>query len=66
MTGKDKSRGTVVPLRPTRPCPICSKPSARDTYPFCSARCADADLNSWLSGGYAIPVVDDEDEDGPA
>jgi endogenous inhibitor of DNA gyrase (YacG/DUF329 family) len=32
--------------------------------PFCSRRCADVDLNRWLSGVYAIPVKDDEDEDG--
>jgi endogenous inhibitor of DNA gyrase (YacG/DUF329 family) len=32
--------------------------------PFCSKRCADIDLNRWLSGVYAVPVKDDEDEDG--
>jgi endogenous inhibitor of DNA gyrase (YacG/DUF329 family) len=33
--------------------------------PFCSRRCTDVDLNRWLSGVYAIPVKDDdEDEDG--
>ena len=45
------------------PCPECGQPSARDTYPFCSARCKDVDLNRWLSGAYAIPVRDDEDDD---
>jgi endogenous inhibitor of DNA gyrase (YacG/DUF329 family) len=35
--------------------------------PFCSKRCADVDLNRWLSGGYAIPGASvDEDEDGPS
>jgi uncharacterized protein len=39
--------------------------------PFCSRRCADVDLNRWLSGVYAIPVTEDEEEDerrdeGPA
>jgi endogenous inhibitor of DNA gyrase (YacG/DUF329 family) len=53
----------VTPLRPKRPCPECGKPSARDTYPFCSQRCKDIDLNRWLSGAYAIPVREDEDED---
>ena len=39
--------------------------------PFCSRRCADVDLNRWLSGAYVIPVTEDEEEDerrdeGPA
>ena len=38
----------VTPLRPKRPCPECGKPSARETYPFCSKRCKDVDLNRWL------------------
>jgi len=32
--------------------------------PFCSRRCADVDLNRWLSGVYAVPVKEEEDEDG--
>ena len=44
-------------------CPICGKP-AQDSYrPFCSRRCADVDLKRWLSGGYGIPAV--EDDEGP-
>ena len=54
----------VTPLRPKRPCPECGRPSARDTYPFCSARCKNVDLNRWLSGAYVIPERDGEDEDG--
>jgi uncharacterized protein len=27
-------------------------------HPFCSQRCADADLARWLGGKYAIPVDD--------
>jgi endogenous inhibitor of DNA gyrase (YacG/DUF329 family) len=53
----------VVRLKPTRPCPICGKPSVQAFHPFCSARCADIDLNRWLSGAYAIPVRDDEREE---
>ena len=46
-------------------CPICGKPAVEEFKPFCSRRCADVDLNRWLSGVYAIPVKDDdEDEDG--
>ncbi len=45
-------------------CPICGKPSDEKFRPFCSRRCADVDLNRWLSGAYAIPVKEVEDEDG--
>ena len=45
-------------------CPICGKPTNPDYRPFCSKRCADVDLQRWLSGRYAIPAVeDDEDRD---
>jgi uncharacterized protein len=47
-----------------RSCPICRKPVAESFRPFCSRRCADIDLNRWLSGVYAVPVREDEDEDG--
>jgi len=50
----------IAPLRARRACPECRRPSARDTYPFCSARCKDIDLNRWLSGSYVIPARDDE------
>ena len=46
----------------SRTCPICGKPAVVNHLPFCSARCADVDLNRWLSGTYTIPVVEDEDE----
>ncbi len=45
----------VIKLKQTRPCPICRKPSSQTYFPFCSARCADIDLNRWLSGAYVIP-----------
>jgi endogenous inhibitor of DNA gyrase (YacG/DUF329 family) len=45
-------------------CPICRKPAVDKFRPFCSKRCADIDLNRWLSGVYAIPVSEDSDEDG--
>lgn len=56
----------VAPLRKTRPCPECGRPSIRESYPFCSERCRNLDLSRWLSGAYAIPVAgngDDEDDD---
>jgi hypothetical protein len=55
----------VIRLKPTRPCPICGKPSTQAHYPFCSGRCQDVDLNRWLSGVYVIPAKDEPDaEDG--
>jgi uncharacterized protein len=48
----------------TIPCPICAKPRVAQFAPFCSRRCADVDLHRWLAGVYAVPVVEDEDEDG--
>ncbi len=47
-----------------RACPLCGKPADQAFRPFCSKRCADIDLNRWLSGVYAVPVKDEEDEDG--
>ena len=44
------------------PCPICGKPAEQEYRPFCSKRCADVDLQRWLSGRYAIPSTDDEAE----
>ena len=48
------------------PCPICGKLPIQKFRPFCSKRCADVDLNRWLSGVYAVPVREAEDEDGSA
>jgi endogenous inhibitor of DNA gyrase (YacG/DUF329 family) len=50
--------------RSTKTCPICGKPAAESLRPFCSKRCVDVDLNRWLSGVYAVPVQEDDDEDG--
>ncbi len=48
------------------PCPTCGKPMAPDYRPFCSKRCADIDLQRWLSGCYVIPGgAEVEDEDAP-
>ena len=44
-------------------CPICGKPTDERVKPFCSKRCADVDLHRWLSGSYAIPVTEDEEDD---
>jgi hypothetical protein len=48
-------------------CPLCGKATDLAFKPFCSKRCADIDLNRWLSGVYAIPGanVDEEGESEP-
>jgi uncharacterized protein len=43
------------------PCVICGRPATDAYRPFCSKRCADLDLQRWLTGGYVIPG-DAEDE----
>ena len=48
----------------TASCPICRKPVVEKFRPFCSKRCADVDLNRWLSGAYVVAGKEDEDEDG--
>lgn len=58
MSDENKPAGNyrnVTPLRPSRPCPECGKPSQRESYPFCSPRCRNVDLNRWLSDAYIIP-----------
>jgi endogenous inhibitor of DNA gyrase (YacG/DUF329 family) len=48
---------------PAKPCPVCGKPAAPATLPFCSKRCRDVDLNRWLSGTYVIPGRPTDAED---
>jgi endogenous inhibitor of DNA gyrase (YacG/DUF329 family) len=61
MTETDASTPSSAP----RPCPICRKPLDPAFRPFCSKRCADIDLNRWLTGSYVIPgsPVADPDEE---
>jgi endogenous inhibitor of DNA gyrase (YacG/DUF329 family) len=46
----------------TATCPICRKPAASATRPFCSPRCADIDLGRWLTGQYVLPGAPAEAE----
>ncbi len=47
-------------------CPICARPVHADYRPFCSRRCADADLAKWLDGSYRVPLVEAEGEGAEA
>ena len=42
-------------------CPTCGKPVVAAYRPFCSRRCADVDLQRWLTGAYAIPAAEADD-----
>ena len=44
-------------------CPMCGKPTDPAFRPFCAKRCADLDLQRWLTGRYAIPASADDEED---
>jgi len=49
-------------------CPICGRPAAPATVPFCSRACANRDLANWMTGRYAIPArveTDADDDPGP-
>lgn len=59
------------PARPDQKKPLCARcrkqTVAAEYRPFCSKRCADADLGQWLNGGYVIagrPAEDAEDTSG--
>jgi endogenous inhibitor of DNA gyrase (YacG/DUF329 family) len=54
------TQGAGRPKGQTGRCPICGKEATPDYRPFCSKRCADVDLQRWLSGRYAIPVVEED------
>jgi endogenous inhibitor of DNA gyrase (YacG/DUF329 family) len=58
------ANSNVTHLRTPKPCPICGKPSVQQFHPFCSARCADVDLNRWLKGSYVIPGGRSDEETG--
>jgi uncharacterized protein len=53
------------PSTPSTRCPICKAQTLPETRPFCSKKCADVDLNRWLSESYVIASGGaDADEDG--
>lgn len=50
----------------SKTCPLCDKPTVQEYAPFCSRRCADVDLQRWLSGLYAIPAAEEDAPDDEA
>jgi uncharacterized protein len=65
MTSDPSDDSYAAPRVSPRACPICSKPAAPETRPFCSPRCTDIDLHRWFSGSYAIPVAPEDGDDLP-
>lgn len=63
MTKSGAEPARPISLRPARKCPACGRKSVREAYPFCSKRCADADLGRWLSGAYVIAGEDADVQD---
>ncbi|HEY6258802.1 MAG TPA: DNA gyrase inhibitor YacG [Xanthobacteraceae bacterium] len=61
---KDTTKEIAADAARARRCPICGKPAVAQFRAFCSRRCADIDLNRWLSGVYAVPGKAEEEEDG--
>ncbi len=59
----DSFKKNITHLKTPKPCPICQKQSKAEFHPFCSLRCANVDLNRWLSGAYVIPASDEELEE---
>lgn len=59
-------------MPPLPRCPICDTPvdpAGARSFPFCSPRCRQIDLNRWLLEGYSItsykPIEEDEEDPGP-
>ena len=81
LTGKSVMTKTVKPKRtpaadkkstgkkaaqPPAKCPICGEPAVPEYFLFSSKRCAEVDLNRWLTGRYFIPAVEIEPDDDAA
>ena len=62
QAGSGKGKSKAEPKASAKRCPVCGKPAAEASLPFCSDRCRDVDLNRWLSGSYVIPGRDNDEE----
>jgi uncharacterized protein len=63
VSGDSAARRSPGNVGKDRKCPICGKPTDEKHFPFCSKRCAQVDLNRWLSGAYAIPAAEQSSQD---
>ena len=54
------TKPNAISAKPGGKSAICGKPVSAHYRPFCSKRCADVDLNRWLTEGYSIAGADDE------
>ena len=48
---------------PGSKCPYCGRGTQHQYRPFCSQRCAQLDLGSWLNENYRVPVMEYDDID---
>jgi uncharacterized protein len=66
VTDAPRPASKAAPSKPRRKCPICGEPATAESHPFCSRKCANIDLNRWLSGRYVIPAAEESpsEEDG--
>lgn len=55
--------GTEDILLKGRKCSICARPVIARFRPFCSKRCADHDLGSWLTEEYKVASDEEADLD---
>ena len=46
-------------------CPVCGRPEDPQRRPFCSPRCANLDLQRWLSGRYVVPASEEDEASIP-
>jgi endogenous inhibitor of DNA gyrase (YacG/DUF329 family) len=53
--GKKQTGGAAADLP-------AGKKATQAAYPFCSVRCADIDLDRWLSGRYRVAGSADDDD----
>ncbi|WP_417783853.1 DNA gyrase inhibitor YacG [Terasakiella pusilla] len=59
----DKNNVETLGLTKGGSCPTCQNPSTPHYRPFCSKRCADLDLGTWLNEGYRIESEEESDLD---
>ena len=65
MSSSQNSDSISAPQpKKTIQCIGCHAVAQEKFKPFCSVRCQNLDLHQWLTGKYAIPVVEEDGGDG--